>query len=428
MSRVIMASLSLGLLLVLFYYTLPGGDGGLTQWLMAYASAIVAASLVYIASSLHHSLVMGFFSLLSVVQLTGMAGVGQAAIATVAGGGAAFAAYVARFRGVDSVVEVSRGVFRPTPLAAGLGVSYLLLAGGWLGYDGVYGSTAHIAGALVGGLLYSRVSRSLLESIVAGVFLGLGPVGALLVFSPQAFTPLPPYRCRGLPVGVLAGYLSRTSPTRMLVSLGQDRGVACSSGEAVLRLVEPLVIWLYTNRQLDDSLRIARGSRLVVDLASLGPGVDSVEDEISMATSIAAKGGTGIIRLGGIESGEARIALASAAISSNVDVDWLVIIAPAPMAKEAYELASSSRGYPRILIALDGLPQGRGIAPPIHGRGSGVVVGRISDPGDQEYVARSLLGGRVQVFRDLVEQGLYIGYPYCEDHVMAFKLRGAGNL
>ncbi|MCE4602114.1 MAG: hypothetical protein F7B18_02920 [Desulfurococcales archaeon] len=421
--RVIMAFLSLALLLLLLYNTLPGDGEGLVSWLMAYASAIVAASMVYVASSLHHSLVLGFFSLLSVVQLASLTGLSQATAASIAAGGAALAGAAARFRGVDSIVELMwmQNLFRPTPIVMGLTLSYLLLAGEWIQYDGFYGTLSHVAGVLVGGLLYSRISRSLPESFTAGALLGLGPVGGLLLLSPQAFRPLPPYTCRGLSIGELAGYLIRTSPTRMLVSTGQDRGIACSWGKAMLRLGEPLIIWLYTSRQLDDSLFIARGSRLVIDLSSLGPGVDEIEEEISIATSIASKGGTGIVRLGGVESIESRVALASAAISSNIGVDWLVIIASASMAREAYKLASTARMYPRILVALDGLSQGMGIAPPIHGRGSGVVIGRISDPGDQEYIARSLLGSRVSAVRELLERGLYIGYPYCVDLVMLFR-------
>lgn len=417
-ARVISATLLLPGLAALLYYSLPRDPGSLASWLLAYGSSAVAGALVYASARLLHSVFLGLISLLSIAQTAILSEAsGYLTLVPVASGIVVLAAVGPRIRGVDSVIELAREPFRPTPVAASLLSSFLLLQY-WDPYVDRWGMVVHYSGSLLGGLVYARISRGLWESLVAGLVLGLGPVGVLVVFAPQPFRSLPPLHCKGIAVGRLAGYHVRTSTTRALAMTGQDQGVACSSGPALLSLEEPLVVWLYSSKPLHDALRITSGSRLVLDLVEQGPGVEGAEAEASNAASIAAKGGTGIARLGGVDPVESRFAVAAAVASSGVRADWLVIVGSHVMWPRLLDLVSSAR-HPRVVVALDGL-EGRSVAPPVPGRFSGLIVAPLTDPGDQEHVARSLLGSRVTALRGLLDSGLYLGYPYCGGLVMAF--------
>ena len=401
----------------------PAGPSGVPGILagvqLVYIGVVLAVALVYASLSVFHSPTLGLLSLASMVQLSNMVRpLDYSTLIPPAAGAIVGLALLLRRGWVDSVVELARGVFRPTPASMALASSILYMK--LIDYYSWHGYVVHIAGATGAGLLYTRLSRSLYESILAGAVLGLGPLGSLLALAPQAFRPLPPLSCEGIPVGRLVGYTARSSPTRLIVSAGEE-GIACSTGVGVMEAGYPVVIWLYSDDPLRTSSKMVRGPALIVDLVEPGPDAAGIEEEASTASYTVGQGGVGRIRLGSIEPLESRIAVASGILGSMELDAWVVIVGSRSMGGELVKLATSLKGLKRVIIAVDGLVS-RSLAPAPPGYSSGLIVSRLSDPGDQEAVARSLLGGGVGVLRRLMDMGVSLGYPYCGGRVMAVVL------
>ncbi len=423
-SRLIMGAIAYLVLLASYWrVSQPIGPSGVPSILagvqLVYIGVVLAVALVYASLSVFHSPTLGLLSLASMIQLSNMdRPLDYTTLIPPAAGGFVGLALLLRRGWADSIIELAGGAFRPTPASMALASSVLYMK--LVDYYSWHGYVIHVAGAAGAGVLYTRLSRSLYESILVGAVLGLGPLGSLIALAPQAFRPLPPLECEGIPIGRLVGYTARSSPTRLIVSAGEE-GIACSTGVGVLEVSYPTVIWLYSADPLRDSTKVARGPALIVDLIEPGPDATGVEEEASTASYTVKQGGVGRIRLGSIEPLESRIAVASGILSSMKLDAWVVIAGSRSMGPELIKLATSLRNIKRVIIAVDGLVS-RSLAPAPPGYSSGLIVSRLSDPGDQETVARSLLGGGVGVVRRLMDMGVSLGYPYCGGRVMAVML------
>ena len=437
--RVIIGSLSILAYQILYYtvssslWRVPQGlSNALASITGIYILSLASASVVYLFSSRLHSPLIGFLIVLSTTQIAMLAGGGSYMYMLPAlAGMIALVLPVIRGPPGDSVLEyiVARQVFRPVPIASSLLVSYIVLwVTGIFSYGSNYGYIIHVSGGLIAAGVQSRASRSLRESLARGALSGLGPAGGVLTLLDIPFRPLPPLKCSGVKLGVLYGYTHASTKPRMLYRIpgrGDFAGIACSKGEAILNVKEPLLIWLYSSTPVDDSLSITSGGRLLLDLVDEGPPVEGVEEEASNAMTIARGGGVGILRLGSIEAVESRYSLAASILGWGHGVGWLILRVPPERLDMLQKLLYGLQGYKRIVIAMDTIAWKGALAPSPSKYSTGVVVSRIPDPGAQEYIARALLGSAagVDLLRWIASERLMIAYPYCNGGLLVFKPR-----
>ncbi|MEM1846618.1 MAG: hypothetical protein QW065_03245 [Acidilobaceae archaeon] len=284
--------------------------------------------------------------------------------------------------------------------------------------------------SLVSALISSASSRSLQESLVLGTLSALGPLGLAVVSVWFSLRPIPPSSCEGVVVGELVALEANVSSARGAIAYSKrsDRVFACSErAEAVLKLMEPWILWGYGELARKAVLkRVLSESSVYLNLCRGEFKLSEVEEEIERALSQKAKRLS--LELGSISPIEVRVAYALSLAKSlagkgfeAVAVDVSECSIPE---EELGRIASEApRFAKKVVVFSSGLPWGtRKIAPKGSAASSGFIAGGFRDPAEARSIAELVAPEAVgELTRLLLEGRIGVGYPGCRDEFIMFE-------